>query len=136
MNPIGRVLLVCAASHAETIRQIMAAHQVKGVEIVLVHDEPSQNLTDQVRTLAARLNEFSSATSELVNHLRDLCKVAYELGPYFWDERQAVLDGISEVREWLEHHVQQVLKAIRRPRQTHPIIFQPCWSSRRWKSLT
>ncbi len=120
---LGNVVIICGASHLEEVLRIVAQTTRQPVNKVTLHDyAPSDTCTNHPDNFAVQLKAMAK-----------VCELP-EL--YCPDELQAAKDGIADLCAWLAHHVQQVLAAARRPRETHAILFQPCWSSRRWKSLT
>lgn len=52
-----------------------------------------------------------------------------------FDDENA-LEGIRELRDWLAVLVRESLRAVKRHGYMRRVIFQPCWSTQRWKSLT
>ena len=55
--------------------------------------------------------------------------------PMFRDEIESSLEGIREFNAWLQNWISSILNQFTRRQHPRP-HFIPCWSSRRWKSLT
>lgn len=56
---------------------------------------------------------------------------------YFdYRDTQDCLDGQREFSDWFAGIVRQAIKRTSSIKLSTRQIFQPCWSSRRWKSIT
>lgn len=98
----------------------------------MVRDE-SVNLISAPQTETLTLREIVSSLKMCVSGFTS-CTKQEEDEDYC--DPVAAQRGIDEFSEWLTGRVRQVLQIhVGNPRRPFT-IFQPCWSSRRWKSLT
>ncbi len=53
-----------------------------------------------------------------------------------WTDRDNSLEAIREIRKYIDMICRHVLRAVRRYFPGRRVRKLPCWSARRWKSLT
>lgn len=85
---------------------------------------------DEMATYTNTVQEFCNTTLEYSNS----CLYKPEEPEYDWYAES--IQGIREIREWFAARVQQVLRQVQAHAFLRRTVFQPCWSARRWKSLT
>jgi len=123
MRPI--LILGCSALNAHhLVAALMATERatIRHELVVFEERDPEPTPQDIMQTLCD-----SSARLHLKLPLPDYSD---------YQDNADALRGIAELRAWLGHRVQQFLK---RPPVLRPKVAVrklPCWSCRRWKSLT
>lgn len=71
--------------------------------------------------------------TELVQRIKDFPELPYtDYREYFVEVRQGIEDCVAQ----LAQRVRQILNFRNFQPQIRRQLFQPCWSARRWKSLT
>lgn len=121
-----RIIVICGSNihHLAELVEAMALQCGAAVTVV-------ENQTTPVQVI----KDASNCTTNLSAALKEMVRY-HNREDYIMDVEQ-VLDGIRELREWFQNKVHQVVNTFVISRRQHRFpIFQPCWSARRWKSLT
>lgn len=127
-----RIVITGDSVHVLSVAQAIANSGIGDECEIIYLTESSVEKTRIDNTIA--LQQFESNSSEIISNFCNKEMLAYpeEIGCDIDEIRQ----GIADFHAWLDHRCRQILNFARGQVRRHLFIFQPCWSSRRWKSLT
>ncbi len=129
------LLALVGATHGSTASSIARSFAERTACAVLVVGDDEPTFGDIVDNLTRSAQDSATALCGLAEVIEALKRMKGAQPVYEPDDRQDSMAGIHDLRAWYDQRVRTILN-FTRARIVRRLIFQPCWSSRRWKSLT
>lgn len=109
---------------------LIAIDQIEIEKHNLFEEERKMPIFDSV-TIRATFNTITTNLTDFIKNAQACKELSYENS-----DRDSCLQGQREFLDWFAGIVRQAIKRTSLIKLSARQIFQPCWSSRRWKSIT